>query len=41
MEQVIIKVWKNKGNGQLLATIPRDKFKDGDYIQISKVESKE
>ena len=37
MEQVIKQVWKNKGNGQLLITIPRDKFKEGDYIKLEKV----
>lgn len=33
-EKTILKVWENKGNGQLLVTIPRDKFKKGDYVEI-------
>ena len=40
-EQTIVKVWKNKGNGQLLATIPRDKYKEGDYLEIRLVSSQE
>ena len=33
----IIKVRRNKSNGQLIATIPRKEFEEGDYIQISKM----
>ena len=29
--------WKNKGNGQILITLPRDKFKAGDVVAVKKV----
>jgi len=37
---LIQKVWKNKGNGQKLVTIPKDsKIKEGDYVEIKKVKN--
>lgn len=37
-KDIIIKVRKNKSNGQLIATIPRKEFKEGDNIRIEKVD---
>lgn len=34
------KVWKNKGNNQKLATIPKDSnIEEGDYVWIEKVKN--
>ncbi len=39
---IIKRVWKNKGNDQKLVTIPKDSdIKEGDYIQIKKVEDED
>lgn len=39
---IIAKVWVNKGNGQKLATIPKDAdINDGDYVEITKVRKDE
>jgi hypothetical protein len=39
MEDIIKKIWKNKGNGQLLVTIPsKSPLKEGDHVKIKKVE---
>jgi len=39
MEQIIQKVWENKKNKQRLVTIPaKSKIKNGDYVEIKKVE---
>lgn len=33
--KIIMKVWKNKSNGQKLVTIPKDsKIDEGDYVEI-------
>lgn len=38
MERIIMKVWKNKSNGQLLITIPASsKIKNGDYVIIRRM----
>jgi len=38
-EKIIQKVWKNKKNNQKLVTIPKEsEIKEGDYIEIKKVE---
>lgn len=40
MEEIICKVWKNKGNEQKLITIPKDcNIEDGDYVYIQKVKN--
>lgn len=37
-ENIIVRVWKNKSNGQKLITIPKKcKIKEGDYVYIEKV----
>ena len=39
MKPTIMKVWQNKGNKQLLITIPKGSgIKQGDYIKIEKVQ---
>ena len=39
MSEVIIKTcWENKGNGQILITLPKDKFKAGDVVLVKKSE---
>lgn len=36
---IIAKVWKNKGNGQKLVTIPKDSnIREGDHVKIEKVD---
>jgi len=38
---IIRKVWKNKGNDQLLITIPKDSnISEGDYVKLIKIEEK-
>jgi len=38
MEKIIKKVWRNKGNGQKLITIPKiSNIKEGDYVEIKLV----
>jgi len=38
MEKIIKKVWRNKGNGQKLITIPKSSnIKEGDYVEIKLV----
>ncbi len=38
MKRIIMKVWKNKANGQLLVTIPAGSgIEEGEYIEIKKV----
>ncbi len=40
MNKVITKTaWKNKGNGQILITLPRDQFKEGDIVLVKKSEA--
>lgn len=37
-KKIIMRVWKNKGNSQLLITIPKDSgIKEEDYVEIKKV----
>ena len=36
-KDIIIKVRRNKSNNQLIATIPRKDFREGDNIRIEKV----
>jgi len=37
-KKTIMKVWENKGNKQLLVTIPKDSgIKKGDYVEIKRV----
>ena len=37
-QNIIQKVWKNKGNNQKLVTIPKDsEIEEGDYVKIKKV----
>jgi len=37
--QVIRKVWRNKGSKQLLITIPTSSdIEEGDYVRVEKVE---
>ena len=37
-KEIIMRVWKNKGNNQLLITIPKDSgIKEKDYVKIKKV----
>jgi len=37
-KKIIGKVWKNKGNGQKLITIPKDcDIEEGDYVKVEKV----
>jgi len=37
-KKTIMKVWKNKGNNQLLVTIPKySGIKEEDYVEIKKV----
>jgi len=41
MKQIIMKVWKNKGNNQKLVTIPKDcDIEEGDYVELIKNGSK-
>ncbi len=36
--KIIMKVWKNKGNDQLLVTIPKDSgIKEKDFVEIKKI----
>ena len=36
-DKIIVKVWENKGNGQLLITVPKDSnIKKGDYVELKK-----
>ena len=38
---IIRKVWKNKGNNQLLITIPKDSnISEGDYVELIKIDEK-
>lgn len=40
LEDIIVKVWKNRSNNQKLATIPqKSNIKEGDYISIRKIEN--
>ena len=39
MEKIIRKVWKNKGNNQLLVTVPKHSdIKEGDIVELVKKE---
>ena len=36
-DMAIRQVWRNNANGQLLITIPKKLFKQGDYLKLMKV----
>lgn len=39
-KQIIMKVWKNNGNEQLLVTIPKySEINEGDYVNITKIKN--
>lgn len=37
-KKIIVRVWKNKLNGQKLVTIPKESnIEDGDYVEVKKL----
>ena len=37
-QNIIVKVWRNKGNNQKFVTLPKNsKINEGDYVEIRKV----
>lgn len=39
---IVRRVWRNKANGQLLVTVPKDsEIEEGDYVKLTKVENDE